>query len=217
MTSEIKYSGFWRRFLAMFTDGFMLFMPNLYAIWFVSKSSTLVELLANAIQMLAIITLPMIFISAAYSIFSIHYFGTTIGKALAGIWIVRESGEKLSVKRALFRQTVGRKVSGALLGAGYWSLIKNPKKQTWHDQMVGSLAIVRGNWWPLALITLLIMLASTAFVGNSTIKNINSNLQLKQDVSVIFESLKEESKSTPDVNQIEEDTESTPSGKLQLI
>lgn len=192
---EVRYAGFVRRLLGSLCDYFLLLIPNCIAIYFVAYNSySLRDLLINFLKMVAFVSLPMVFISLLYSILLIHYFGTTIGKALAGITILSESGQKLSIKMVFFRQTVAKMISSSMFGLGYWSIIKNPKKQAWHDEIVASVARTKGQTWPIGLLFLLLTFALTIFLIVNTVKGFANNNSLKSDIGGLINSFKEKTK-----------------------
>lgn len=68
----------------------------------------------------------------------------TPGKLLAGIRLVHaETGERLNFAQAVIRY-LGYIVSLVPLGLGYFWMLKNPRKQTWHDLLAKSVVIRRG-------------------------------------------------------------------------
>jgi uncharacterized RDD family membrane protein YckC len=67
--------------------------------------------------------------------------GQTVGKRLAQIRVAdATTGEPIGLGRAVVRH-VGRWVSGIALGLGYLWMLWDPRRQTWHDKMSGSLVI----------------------------------------------------------------------------
>jgi uncharacterized RDD family membrane protein YckC len=68
----------------------------------------------------------------------------TPGKLLAGIKVVHAvTGERLTFAQAVIRY-LGYIVSLVPLGLGYFWMLKNPRKQTWHDLLAKSVVIRRG-------------------------------------------------------------------------
>lgn len=69
--------------------------------------------------------------------------GSTIGKALSGVEVVRkDSEEPLGPWRGLVR-TLGYIPSSLFLGLGYLWAIWDKDKQTWHDKIAGSIVVPR--------------------------------------------------------------------------
>jgi uncharacterized RDD family membrane protein YckC len=69
----------------------------------------------------------------------------TPGKLLAGIRVVHaETGERLTFAQAVIRY-LGYIVSAVPLLIGYFWMLKNPRKQTWHDLLAKSVVIRHGT------------------------------------------------------------------------
>ena len=69
----------------------------------------------------------------------------TPGKLLVGIKVVNaQTGERLTFAQAALRY-VGYFVSLVPLLAGYFWMLGNPRKQTWHDMLAQSVVIRRAN------------------------------------------------------------------------
>lgn len=154
-----NYSGFTRRALARYIDTALVWLPTVIAFnYFFGKSSDLEELIANIARILAFALLPTLIISPIYSTAGVSHFKATIGKALVGLKVERENGNRLSIKRAFLRQTFGYLLSSSILGIGFLSMIKNPKKQTWHDEIVGSVVLKTHDLWFIGLAALFVLI-----------------------------------------------------------
>jgi uncharacterized RDD family membrane protein YckC len=68
--------------------------------------------------------------------------GQTIGKAALGIQVRSTSGGPLGYGRAFLRY-VGRIVSTIPLFLGYFWMLWDSNKQTWHDKIAGSVVVPR--------------------------------------------------------------------------
>lgn len=67
--------------------------------------------------------------------------GQTIGKKLLGIRVIdAESGGPIGYGRAIVRY-FGRIISGLPLGLGYFWMIWDKDKQTWHDKFAKSVVV----------------------------------------------------------------------------
>jgi uncharacterized RDD family membrane protein YckC len=114
----------------------------------------------NIIIAAIILLNPLIFF---YSIWTTHLYGGTPGKLLTGLEVVSENYQKLSFLRIVFRHTIGYAFSYIFFGLGYLAMIKDPKKQTWHDKTVGSLVIQRKNLTLLGLMVSIILTIITIY------------------------------------------------------
>ncbi len=69
----------------------------------------------------------------------------TPGKLVAGIRVVHaETGERLTFTQAVVRY-LGYIVSFVPLLIGYFWMLKNPRKQTWHDLLAKSVVVRSGT------------------------------------------------------------------------
>lgn len=67
-------------------------------------------------------------------------FGQTIGAKIAKVRVVNLDGKPLGYWRATARYLISG-ISALILGLGYLWMLKDPKKQTLHDKIAGSLVI----------------------------------------------------------------------------
>lgn len=190
MSNQPKYANFGVRTIALHCDFLLYLLIMVFAISMtISSSNTLSELVRNFLIFTAAIYLPLSFAIPIYSAFTIHYFGMTIGKAVTGLRVVSESGQNLTLKRAFFRQTIGYMVSGAVFWLGYLSVIKNPKKQGWHDEMVGSVVLSKGKFWVFGVIFVIVLTLANAFLVGKTVNTFIQKEQIKKDFGSLVESL----------------------------
>ena len=66
----------------------------------------------------------------------------TFGKAIMGLKVVGEHGERISVLRALGRFFAGL-LSALILGLGYLMIAVHPKKRGLHDVIAGTYVVAR--------------------------------------------------------------------------
>lgn len=178
-----KYAHFFHRLLASFIDTAIVFAINLYVIDIVVKSASIPELVSNLFLFLLVLLSPF---GLLYQILLTQWFGGTLGKLLTGIKITSTEGTPLSFKRIMFRQTIGYMFSSLLFGLGYLAILKNDKKQAWHDQAVGSLVVKTGNFWIIGLLVWIVMLGGIGYFGTQTVKAALANEPLKQSFISLY-------------------------------
>ncbi|MBI3178025.1 MAG: RDD family protein [Deltaproteobacteria bacterium] len=76
----------------------------------------------------------------AYHLVSVRWQGRTLGRRLAGIYLVRKSGS-LPRWPLLLARTALSLVSIACFGAGYFWSIVDRHRRTWHDLLTGTLLV----------------------------------------------------------------------------
>ncbi len=148
--SSSNYASFGRRFVAslldgiivgMVTGGLMLIIGIIVAVSIGAASSssnssltlTTVQMLVQGISYL---------ISAFYYVYFIGKNGQTIGKMALGIKVVKlETQAPPGYVGAFLREIVGKILSAAVFGLGYFWMLWDGQKQTWHDKIAGTIVI----------------------------------------------------------------------------
>lgn len=152
--SSIIYAGFWRRFLATLIDSLILgtvsFFINLVPSIVLGLSSAPVVPGQNgtlaispvALIVSSIVSLAILAIELGYFIFFIGSRGQTLGKMAMGIRVVKiGTNEAPGYGKAFLREVVGKFVSSLVLLLGYFWMLWDSKKQTWHDKIAGTVVI----------------------------------------------------------------------------
>lgn len=81
-------------------------------------------------------------LSWAYYIFMDVKYGATLGKMAMKIRVQKEeTGANLTWVQAFLREVIGKFISGVVLFIGYLWMLWDPKKQTWHDKIAGSVVV----------------------------------------------------------------------------
>lgn len=77
-----------------------------------------------------------------YSIYFIGNKGQTPGKMVMKIKVVKLEDKSVpGYTSAFLREAVGKIISSLVLSLGYFWAIWDPKKQTWHDKIAGTVVI----------------------------------------------------------------------------
>lgn len=190
-----NYASFKIRFLASLLDGilFLLLIAGLF--YYVSLQPTLPQAVSAIFLSLIILLNPLFLFS---SIIFTYYLGGSPGKLLTGLRITSEDEKKLSLKKILFRQTIGYSFSWIFFGLGYLSIIKDPKKQAWHDKTVGSVIKAKGNMLIVGIaVYILLVIATISILATSY--NIFSKGSLMIELRKLSE--KTSSSSSTDTNK----------------
>ncbi|HAV11762.1 MAG TPA: hypothetical protein DCX32_04470 [Candidatus Moranbacteria bacterium] len=125
-TAEIKYAGFWIRFVASMIDGLIL-----------------------SVAIFSLVLIPIVgwilipFVSFIYFAFMTDKYQDTLGKRLFGLMVVSENFEKLTFKKVLMREVVGKIVSSVTFNIGYLIAAFTKRKQALHDFIGDSVVIYR--------------------------------------------------------------------------
>jgi uncharacterized RDD family membrane protein YckC len=123
------YMGFWIRFLAVFLDLMLVYLP--------------IALLSYAISFFTQISTISYLINLCVVIFMIYLDGVkggTPGKLILGLRIVNEEGKFIGMPNAFLRY-IGKILSGAILGIGYLMIVWDEKKQSLHDRLAKTYVV----------------------------------------------------------------------------
>lgn len=126
----MNYAGFWRRFAAYVIDAIILSIPSLVAGGALSMSGALG----------AGVILGLIY----YPVFESSSLSATPGKALLGLAVVTEAGDRITFKSAALRYFC-RYLSAAILYIGYFMQAFTGKRQTLHDMISETIVINRAS------------------------------------------------------------------------
>ena len=125
---QTQYATVKRRWVASLLDGLVVAVVN-----------TLIGLLLQSWPSMAQIV--GLVAGATYYVYGVGRFGQTLGKKWLKIKVQTTDGQVPGYKKALIRETVGKLVSGLVLGIGYLWAIWDKDKQTWHDKMAKTVVV----------------------------------------------------------------------------
>lgn len=136
-THNPEYVSFGPRFLASVIDTLIYSLGLPLSLWFISGSS-MNNVVSNSVIALGLILLPAFILTTVSKIYLLHTTGQTLGKMIVGIEVLNDKKEPLTLKRAFFREFIGKTVSGYVVGTGYLSMLFDQHHQGWHDHFVNS-------------------------------------------------------------------------------
>lgn len=117
-----NYAGFWRRFAGAFIDGLIVgVIPGM-----VFKDGT-----GNILGFL---------LGLGYSVWMLGNYGQTVGMMILKIKILKESSGKVTYQDAILRYFASI-LSAIALFVGYFWMIWDEKKQTWHDKIAKTVVV----------------------------------------------------------------------------
>jgi uncharacterized RDD family membrane protein YckC len=125
-------AGFWTRFGASFIDGLILVVPYLIIVFAINP------IVGYAVYILGGI--------AYFTYYEGGPTGQTIGKKALGIRVIDfNTGGPIGNGRAFIRY-LGRIVSGIPIYLGYFWMLWDKEKQTWHDKMATAVVVPVDNY-----------------------------------------------------------------------
>jgi uncharacterized RDD family membrane protein YckC len=78
-----------------------------------------------------------------YIVWAIRLFarGTTPGKNMLNMCVVKEDGQRAGFGTMLFREWIGKWVSGLVFGLGYLWILIDKDRQAWHDKLASTYVV----------------------------------------------------------------------------
>lgn len=137
-------AGFWIRLVAFLIDSVLITAVQVALGFALGWSAALIgglpveerELTIAVVTWLAGSILGMLY----YVLFT-GYCGQTPGKMAVRVKVIRTDGSAITYGRAFLRETLGKFLSGIILGAGYLMIAFDPQKQGLHDKIADSYVI----------------------------------------------------------------------------
>lgn len=79
----------------------------------------------------------------AYVIWAFVLFarGTTPGKRLLGMWVIKEDGRHAGFFTMLIREWIGKPISGLIFSLGFLWILFDRDNQGWHDKLVSTYVV----------------------------------------------------------------------------
>ncbi len=171
------------RLLAWITESLLgIFIFSVF-IYIAASQADIAHVVSIMFVYLAIVVLNPIF--WYQSVILTHYFGGSLGKLLTGLRVTNETGTRLTFKRVAFRQTIGYTFAGMLLGLGFYTISRDPKKQGWHDKAVGSLVVVIKPLWYVGVIVSILYLVLSCYLGVAAFQKFTNGPLAGQLVTVV--------------------------------
>lgn len=125
---QLAYGGFWARLAAYFIDTLLLlaalFLPMIVVL---AAAGTTAAALVN--------------LTATVTYFSVgNGLGGTLGRRALGLRVIDDSGKAPGI-RIGFALVILSTLSRLALGLGYIWMIRDRRKQTWHDKLCGTYVV----------------------------------------------------------------------------
>lgn len=183
---KMQKAGFLIRLLASFIDELFILALFLIAIWMIDLGNKGIRDFFLIFLGLVVFLLFFYFLRLVYFSLTTSFLGGTLGKLVAGVRVVDERGERLSILLSFFRHLIGYSLAGSLLGLGFFWIIRDKNKQGWHDQLTDSYVVVkRKSGIGLALLTLLLFLIFDGYMMVKIVDELQNNQVLKKEIENI--------------------------------
>lgn len=144
VSENVIYAGVGSRFVAAFLDvlvlafvGFVISFTFQVVGMVAGGSNSIVGSIVKSLGSLIVFVIQIV-----YATYFIGSRGQTPGKMIMKIKVVKiDTNEVPGYTKAFLREAVGKFVSSLVFGLGYFWAIWDPKKQTWHDKIAGTVVV----------------------------------------------------------------------------
>jgi uncharacterized RDD family membrane protein YckC/Tfp pilus assembly protein PilE len=137
----VKYAGFWVRYVAITVDSIIVGVSTILLSFILSFCASVIGI--NATVALLLINIITILAGLSYYILMTHYKQATLGKMLVGIVVKSDDLQKLTLKKVLLREIVGKLLSSLTFSIGYLMAAFTAKKQGLHDIIAHSVVVYK--------------------------------------------------------------------------
>lgn len=184
---EVRYAGFWIRYVALLLDGLILgggLVIFIIGMIILFPANSADEFMPAKYMWLYVILYWLIL--WGYFIYFTYTKGATLGKRALGLQVVSANSEKLTLEKVIIRETIGRFISHILLDIGYIVAAFTAKKQSLHDTMAGTYVIYKDpkqktNAWIIAIVLAPIVLAVIGIVAAIVLGSLSAAREKAQE------------------------------------
>ena len=143
-TNDQVYAGFFVRLAAYLIDWLVVGTALLAVkvpIWISSFSTPNNPLVRDFIFNYSIADIVIYALTATYFILPTYYAGRTLGKRLLQLKVISVEDRQMTFFEVLYRETVGKFLSGILMGVGYLMIVIDKQKRGIHDLLADTEVI----------------------------------------------------------------------------
>lgn len=141
---EILYAGFFVRLWAYIIDcvivGCVMLIIRI-PMFVISLMFPDAFLFNHILFKFSIVDIFIYICTVSYFIFMTYRFGATAGKKVMKIKVCKEHEEKLSITDVIYRETIGRYLSGLILCIGYILIAIDGKRRSLHDMLCDTIVV----------------------------------------------------------------------------
>lgn len=141
-SSQVKYAGFWIRYIASSIDGLIIAIAILLFGLLLAILNIILKTNSNVFSGIIANLFGFLF-GPIYLILMTYKRQSTFGKKLTNLMVISDKSENLSLGQVILRETIGKIISGIILGIGYFAVGFTKRKQGLHDKIAKTLVIYK--------------------------------------------------------------------------
>lgn len=141
---EVLYAGFLVRLWAYIIDCIIVGCAMLIIRipkFFISLIYPDLFIFKHILFKFSIVDIVIYLCTVTYFIVMTYYYGATFGKKALNIKVLKENEEKLPIIDIIYRETIGRYLSGIILCIGYLFIALDPRKRGLHDMLCDTIVV----------------------------------------------------------------------------
>ncbi|HQA57361.1 MAG TPA: RDD family protein [Acetivibrio sp.] len=153
-SSTTVYAGFVVRLMAFIIDSLIVGIALLFVrlpVFIISLIDPSNILKAPVLFEFSVYDIGLYLLGAAYYVLMTYYCGSTLGKKLLNIKVISEDENGLTFINVLFRETIGKYLSGIAF-IGYFMIMIDSEKRSLHDRLCDT-RVVYNFKLPVKIIT----------------------------------------------------------------
>jgi|LSQX01.2.fsa_nt_gb uncharacterized RDD family membrane protein YckC len=136
--SNAVYAGFGVRFVAYVVDALIVaaaLMVVRLPVFIASFFSPSNAITTPVFFKFSAIDILLYLLGTLYYVLTTYYSNATLGKKFLNIKVISEDGSKLSFLNVLYRETIGKYLSGVIIFIGYFMIAVDEQKRSLHDRL----------------------------------------------------------------------------------
>ncbi|AGF57878.1 RDD family protein [Clostridium saccharoperbutylacetonicum] len=141
---NLQYAGFFVRLSAYIIDCIIVGIALLVITvprFIISMTDPDAFLIKQFLFKFSILDIVIYLCGLAYFVLMTYYCGGTLGKKLFKLKVCKDTGEKPSLFTLIYRESIGRYLSGLILFIGYIMIGVDSKKRGLHDILSDTLVV----------------------------------------------------------------------------
>ena len=151
--TQLQFAGFFVRFAAFLIDTICVGIVLVLMRWTITSFFSMVDIDVAGTAILfeySFLDISIYLLQALYFVVCTYLTGTTLGKKMFNLRVVHVTGEKVSLFSVIYRETIGRFLSGLFWSLGYIVVGIDKEKRGIHDFLGDTRVVYTMKFAPVA-------------------------------------------------------------------